>query len=152
MFEAMIEALQISWVAKLTTDTLWGFPINEIIHILSVSVVVGVTVVYAVNTLIQNSLEPRVLRRYATPFFIAAFVIALLTGFVFFAAWPERYLTNTAFLVKLILLAVLLALNTFIWRAHHSENINRTTKVCAWISLIVALATIAAGRLIAYLA
>lgn len=152
MFETMMEALQVSWVAKLTTDTLWGFPINEIIHILSVSVVVGVAVVYAVNTLIQNSLEARVLRRYATPFFVIAFVIALLTGFVFFAAWPERYLTNSAFLVKLVLLAVLLTLNVFIWRAHHSENISRATKACAWVSLIVALATIAAGRLIAYVA
>lgn len=151
-FTTLIEALENSWVAKLTTETVWGFPINEIVHILSISVVVGICVVYAANTLIQSGIEPKALRRYTTPLCIIAFAIAFLTGFIFFAAWPERYLGNPAFLVKLILLTILLILQTLIWRGYGSKADSRIITVYAWTSLVVSIATIAAGRLIAYLA
>jgi len=148
--ETLKAALENSWFARLTTETAWGFAINEIVHILSVSVIVAVAVVYVANSLSKNTISSSQVRRYLAPFVGTSFLIALFTGFIFFAAWPDRYLGNPAFLIKMPMLIVLAALNILIWRGYKSETLSRKTKIASWIALIIALATIAAGRLIAY--
>lgn len=150
MPETLIEALQYSWFARLTTETAWGFVINEIVHILSVSVIVAVAVCYVAHSLSEKTISSGLVRRYLTPFVCISFLIALFTGFLFFAAWPDRYLDNPAFLFKMPMLIVLATLNILIWRGYKTETLSRKTKIASWIALIIALATIAAGRLIAY--
>ena len=150
MLENMKAALEASWFARLTTETAWGFAINEIVHILAVSVIVAVAFVYAAHSLSENTISNSQVRRYLAPFVGTSFLIALFTGFLFFAAWPDRYLGNPAFLIKIPMLLVLAVLNVLIWRGYKSETLSRKTKIASWIALIIALATIAAGRLIAY--
>ncbi len=145
-----MEFLENSWFARLTTETAWGFAINEIIHILSISVIVAVAVLYVAHSVSEKRMETKQVRKFVAPFAATAFAIALFTGFVFFAAWPDRYLDNPAFLIKMPMLITLAILNILIWRGYASTELSMTTKCITWLALAIALATIAAGRLIAY--
>jgi|SaaInlV_100m_DNA_5_1039725.scaffolds.fasta_scaffold06487_2 hypothetical protein len=145
-----MELLQNSWIAKLTTHTVWGFPINEIVHILSISVVVGVVMLLAANCGDSRRIQTDLVRRYVAPIFTIAFAVAFATGFIFFAAWPERYLNNPAFWIKIPLLLSLVTLNILILKSYREQQINSITKLFSYVAVAVAFATIAAGRLIAY--
>lgn len=145
-----MEYLANSWIARLTTDTVWGFPINEIFHILSASVVVGIAVLFVANSLTTPRIEASLLRRYSAPLFVVSFIVALATGVVFFAAWPDRYLTNIAFIFKVPLVTAIAILSVFIWRGSKSEETSVKITVLVWLLLALSLSAIVAGRLMAY--
>ena len=97
----MLDWLESSIFARLITQTLWGFPINEFVHILAISTVTGVTFALAANLWLGKPVAMEALQRYLRSFFYGGFAIAFGSGFLFFAAWPDRYLSNTAFWAKL---------------------------------------------------
>jgi hypothetical protein len=145
-----MDYLENSWLAKLTTETVWGFPINEIVHILSASVVVGIAVLFVANSLTTPRIEASLLRRYSAPLFVVSFIVALASGIVFFAAWPDRYLTNLAFGFKIPLVIAIAILSVFIWRGSKSAETSGKNTVLVWASLVLSLSAIVAGRLMAY--
>lgn len=147
--EKVIESVQNSWFAKLISETLWGFAINEVIHILSVSIMVGAVVAVSIARLRHSAASFADLDRYCRWFFWMAFPVALVSGFLFFAAWPDRYLDNAAFWGKL--LSVGLLLPGFQLLTIKSGKFDQLRLV--WIVLLIfAFAAIVSGRLMAYLA
>jgi hypothetical protein len=92
------------------------------------------------------------------PWLAGALIVLLLTGSLLFLARPERHLVNLAFQTKLALLLANLALTALLaaglrrdarlggetfWRG-------ATARVLAAVSVLLWIATILAGRMIAY--
>ncbi|MDP3738811.1 MAG: hypothetical protein Q8R02_15560 [Hyphomonadaceae bacterium] len=87
-------------------DTL--FPWTESIHVLSITVVVGMISIVDLRLLgvIAHKKEIRSLMGQVLPLTWGAFVVALISGFLMFSTNPFGYVENWPFLIKIGLLAV----------------------------------------------
>ncbi len=106
-----MEWLETSIFGRLINNTLWGFPINEILHIFAMALVIGAIVAFSARVFGVSSIPPASLARVLTPILILGAAVSLVTGFLFFAAWPYTYLGNPVFQAKMLLLLLMLALS-----------------------------------------
>jgi hypothetical protein len=87
---------------------------------------------------------------------LAAFAVNLLTGVLFFAGNTPKYLNNSAFTLKLILIA-LAGLNAVFYRVRLSNLVNtnevtRTSIGVGYLSLLLWTGVIICGRMITFYA
>jgi hypothetical protein len=135
----------------------WVFPIVESVHIVSFALLVGaIAVVDArlLGLLRHQALAP--LLRSALPIALAGFAGAVASGTLLFVADAGELLGNRAFAAKLALLSVA-GLNAAWFHASATREALRTDgaptatmRAAGAVSLLVWIATIVAGRLIAY--
>ncbi len=129
-------------------------PLAQAAHIVSFSIVVGVSGMIALRVLglgLRSQSPPEMARRLY-PWLAGALVVLLLTGSLLFLARPHRYLANTAFQIKLVLLLVNLALTAALAAGLRREGFRSGPgpRVLAGLSVVLWVATILAGRMIAY--
>lgn len=135
----------------------WWFPLIHSLHILSaVFVLAAILMVdlrlmglaarrYSVDSLLREQL----------PWCWVAFVVAVITGALLFMVQASNYVNNTAFLAKVLLLA-LIGVNMifFHWRAPRSSNENSSSPLMARIngslSLLLWSGVMLAGRWIGH--
>ena len=144
--------LEQTFFARLISETIWGFPINEIVHILAFSTLLGCVVALA-GLLSRTSAEGREpLLRYLRWTAVISFPPLVLSGFTFFASYPDRYIQNAAFLTKLPLLLLLFASLAVLlgFSAVWQQRSLAVRRVIAAGLVLLTLATLVAGRLIAY--
>ena len=104
-----------------------------------------------------NLLSARALTRYLLPWSRAGFSLVALSGLLLFTADPVALSQNLAFQVKLALIGVA-GLNVLIFHSWTARSLGGwdlgktplAAKAAGTISLMVWIATIAAGRMIAY--
>lgn len=138
----------------------WWFPLLESIHVLAAVMVFGSVLFvdlrllgfaarsYAVTTLLKELL----------PWTWSAFVIALPTGISLFIVRPSGYAYNTAFIIKMILLACaglnMLFFHFYVQRSISSWNDTSApvaAKFSGGVSLTLWLGVLLAGRWIGHL-
>lgn len=137
-------------------DGVWLYPIVETIHIVGFSVLVGAVAMFDLRLLgFGRSLPPEALARHLLPWSWFALLLIVPSGLLMFSTQPEL-LDNGAFLLKLALIAAAglnaLAFHLGPWRvvARWPASAPPWARLHAALSLLLWIAVIACGRLLAY--
>jgi hypothetical protein len=141
-------------------QSVWMFDIVEIVHTLGIVLVAGTIMLVDLRLLGLGLRREPVLDVVSriVPWTLAGFVLMFLTGGSLFAAEAVRLYASPAFRIKLVLLmlagANALIFHTTIYRSAAEWNQAAVTPVRArmagFLSLLLWICIIAAGRAIAY--
>lgn len=137
-------------------DDAWLYPLVEIVHIVGFTLLVGAAAMFDLRLLgCSRSLPVRALARHLLPWSWVGLLLIVPSGLLMFTTQPEL-LDNDVFLLKLGLI-VAAGLNALVfhvgpWR--RAGDCTQTTPVWprlhALFSLLLWIAVIACGRLLAY--
>jgi hypothetical protein len=136
------------------------FPLIEGSHILSLAISVGLVLILDLRLLhLALSSQPvsRVMRQ-VMPWALPGFSMMLFTGVLLFSAQAESVYSNRYFRLKIVLL-LLLGVNALVFQIllhpgiaewDESATVPVAARIIAIVSLVLWLAVITCGRLIAY--
>jgi hypothetical protein len=145
-----LQAVQTSAISVSLRTSTFAYPLLEILHIAGLGVLIGTLSLVDLRVLGVGSIEPNLLARNALRLTLAGFALAALTGLAMLTARPVDLGVNPAFFVKMGLL-VLAGANAALFHLRggvgRADGMARTQAV---LSLMLWLAVIAAGRMIAY--
>jgi hypothetical protein len=137
-------------------DGAWLYPAVEIVHIVGFTVLVGAVAMFDLRLLgFGCALPVQALARHLLPWSWAALLLIVPSGLLMFGAQPEL-LANPVFLLKLALIGAAggnaLAFHTGPWRtvAYWPARLPARARWHAALSLLLWIAVIACGRLLAY--
>ena len=101
-----LNAIHEADLAIFMRESAWAFPTAESIHVIAISLVVGLIAVVDLRLLGLASVEHAVtkLTNDILPWTWGAFCVAVLSGVAMFISQPVLYFENTAFRVKAVLL------------------------------------------------
>jgi hypothetical protein len=160
-----MEPLQIWLVRLLEQDnpvapimrTAWGWPIMESLHFVGLSMLVGAIAIFDLRLLGVGRRIPMAAVRRLVPWGLGGFALSILTGITFLMTEANQYIYNSAFLLKMVFVAVaglnagIFALTPFGRQLPDNGGATpRSAKVIATISLCLWVATIVSGRLITF--
>ncbi|HVL56137.1 MAG TPA: hypothetical protein VM491_06510 [Burkholderiaceae bacterium] len=130
----------------------WAYPALEIVHIAGIALLFGNLALFELRIWgLGTSLPAEPLARLALPLALTGFAMAAASGLAMFAAQPLELLTNPAFGVKMGLLMVA-GTNAAVFHARGSvRRLDRVARAQGLLSIVLWIAVIATGRLIAYL-
>jgi hypothetical protein len=147
-------------VAKAMREWLWLYPSVEIVHIVGFSILVGSVVMFDLRVLgLSKRIPVRALARHLLPWSVGALVLIVPTGLLMFSAHAGDFLTNTAFQLKMALLIVA-GLNAAFFHTGPYQSVKTwnvdapaplLAKASVIVSLVIWIAIISCGRLLAYL-
>lgn len=155
----MFATLETTELATWVAVSLWGYPIMLSLHVVGLAVVVGI---FSMRDLCLLGLFPGI-RPSA---FLGlgklgwvGFIVNAASGFALFASQATIFVESIPFLVKIACIVAGMVLAGVIQsrlRVELSRNdsvaaISKSTKIIAAVSLMLWLAAIIAGRLIAYI-
>lgn len=155
----MFATLETTELATWVAVSLWGYPIMLSLHVVGLAVVVGI---FAMRDLCLLGLFPGI----QPSAFLGlgklgwvGFIVNAVSGFALFTSQATIFVESIPFLVKIACIVAGMVLAGVIQsrlRAELSSNdssaaISKSTKIIAVVSLMVWLAAIIAGRLIAYI-
>jgi hypothetical protein len=154
-----LKSLEDSGLATTIRNSSYLFPSLEAVHVIALSVVLGTITVVDLR-LVGLASKARSAERVSMEVLKwtwGGFALAVLTGFVMFMTNARVYAHNTAFLIKLALLA-LAGLNMLIfhltaartmdrWDREAAPAIGRTSAI---LSLVLWIAVVFAGRVIGF--
>jgi hypothetical protein len=154
-FFAWLEAWSLGiWLRESTT--IWAFPFVLILHTVGLAFMVGVNVAIDLRALGGAMGVPLIsLRRYYRVMW-AGFWINAFSGVLLLIAYPTKALTNPIFYLKLTLIAagLVLAMKIRVYLTSGSIGAKdvapRRMRKLAAVSLLIWVASITAGRLLAY--
>lgn len=159
LLTSLLQELTASPPAVLVRTSVWLYPLLETIHVVGLGLLFGGIAALDLRLFgINADLPVRRLAVHLLPWVWTGFVLNAASGALLFASDAPAFAANRAFQVKMALL-VLAGANAlwFQWRVYASvDDWNRdgetpvSAKAAALISLILWLAVIAAGRMIAY--
>jgi hypothetical protein len=148
-----------TWLSAQIQNVAWIIPAVQIIHILSVSVVMSSVLVLDLRLvgLLARSERMDIFTQRYLPWVWRALAILFLSGATLIIGEPDRDLNNPVFWAKMSLLAVATLITLFVERpvlrdAHFWETGNRrfAVRVLAAIALICWISIVFCGRWIAY--
>jgi hypothetical protein len=157
---SFLQWLQDTSFSAALRDSTWAEPVVETIHVLTLTVFLGFTVLLDLRLLgvaMRHERISEVLDELNPPI-IGAFLIMLATGALLFCGDPVAFYGTIFFRVKMIML-ILAVLNILIFNLtlgrritdwEQNPNIPTMAKLAAIVSLVLWAAIIAAGRAIAY--
>ena len=149
-----LSALEQSGLGHFARHSAWGFTIANVLHVIGAALVLGSIAVFDILVLARRGWISAQTGRVAIP--LAAFGLALQipTGVVLLAAEAAALGQNPAFLAKLAFIAlgiVNLSLLHGRFRGALRSEVPDGARAFAAVSLVAWTATVAAGRMIAYL-
>jgi hypothetical protein len=135
-------------------------PMSQSIHILSIAIImisVGMLNLRLLGVAGTNLTIASITQRL-TPWIWGALLVLFVTGAVQTIAEPSRELLNMTFGVKMAMLAIVVAITAFYQTSVRKDSCywersfdrQRAARLLASLSLVLWLAIVAAGRLIAY--
>lgn len=142
------------WLREATT--IWAFPFVLILHTVGLAFLVGVNVAIDLRILGRAAGVPLIAMRRYYRWMWAGFWVNAFSGVLLLIAYPTKALTNPIFFLKLTLIGVGLVLAAKIRGSVTSGTVGaneaapRALRVLATASLLVWVASITAGRLLAY--
>lgn len=151
--------LETTWLAGVMRESLWTYPIVEIVHIVGFVVLVGGAAMFDLRLLgVSRALPASLMARHHLPWARAALLLVLPSGFLMFIAHATEFADNPAFRLKLAFL-VLAGLNALMFHrgafrsvaGWESTAVPVSARLAAVASLVLWVGVIAAGRLLAYL-
>lgn len=145
--------------ATAVRETPWAYPITESAHLIGLALMVGAIAVFDLRLLgLSRRLPVSALAGQALPWSRAGFGLVALTGLLLFAANATQVAHNTAFQVKVLLIAAA-GLNILLFHTgpfrdvrdwDDAERTPRRARAAAVVSLVTWPVVIICGRLIAY--
>lgn len=151
-----IEALPI---AKAMRESLWMYPIVEVVHILGFVILVGSVLMFDLRVLgLSKQISVRALSRHLLPWSWGALVLIVPTGFLMFSAHANDFLGNRAFQLKMALLMAA-GINAIVFHtlpyarvAEWDTGVRAPPAAIASVAASIAIwiAILACGRLLAY--
>ena len=153
----LAEWVQQSAVAEFLRHSIWLYPVINAAHIIGLALLFGATIPLDLRLLgCWPSMPIALLARVLMPVIVSGLAMAIAFGALLFITGPVDYLYSSVFIFKILLLSLAL-LNAFIltraeaWRkALLSNTLNVQVRLQALLSIILWLAVIFLGRLIAY--
>ena len=136
----------------------FGWPVCETLHFLGLSLLVGTIGVFDLRVLGMAKRVPVAALHRLVPWGIAGFVVNAVTGLMFLMTFPDQYLSQWPFLVKVasIFAAGVNALGFRALVLRKLEGLGpgdaapRAAKLMCAASLYLWIAVIVAGRLLAF--
>ena len=156
----------VSWLASFPSslalrESIWVYPVIESVHVLTLTVFVGTSVLWDLRLLgvLLCGVSVSEAQRRFMPVMTGGFVVMVISGIVLFYGDPVRFYLNIFFRIKAVFL-VLAAANAYVFHQsaagrdlttwHVAPRTPRTAKVAAVASLVLWAGIITAGRMIAY--
>lgn len=135
----------------------WLYPAVEIVHIAGFAVLVGAVAMFDLRVLgFGRDLPVRLLARHLLPWSVGSMLLVLPSGLLLFAAEAPDLAANRVFLLKLALIGAA-GLNALAFHGGPYRSAARwesrappRARLHALLSLLLWLAVIACGRLLAY--
>jgi hypothetical protein len=146
--------------AKAMREWLWLYPSVEIVHIFGLAILVGSVVMFDLRVLgLSKGISVRALSRHLLPWSVGALVLIVPTGFLMFSAHASDFIANRAFQLKMALLFTA-GLNAVFFRTGPYQTVKAwdvavpaplLAKLSVAVSILLWIAIISCGRLLAYL-
>ena len=146
-------------ISSTLRDALWVIPTVQSIHIIAIAVLIGSALIVDLRKLglmASDQSASLVISRYI-PRMWGAMSVLLLTGLMMIVAEPERTITNTIFIYKMLLVGTAFIFTMIFSRPFLDPEFTlndvawgRFVKPIAWLSLAIWVAIIFCGRWIAY--
>lgn len=145
-----------AWFGWLVGTFPWTWGILEVLHFIGLGLLVGITGTFDLRLLGFMKKVPVKTLMDLMPWAIAGFVINLITGVFFVAGMPGRFMSNSAFNVKMIFTVVAgvnaLYFQIFLWPkvrdVGSDEDASTAAGVVAGISLFCWIAVAYWGRML----
>lgn len=151
-----IEALAI---ARAMRESLWMYPIVEVVHIVGFVILVGSVLMFDLRVLgLSKQIPVSALSRHLLPWSLAALVLIVPTGLLMFSAHAGDFLGNRAFILKMGLLMAA-GINAVIFHNIPYQSVKDwdtgvraplSAQVSVAASIAIWLAIITCGRFLAY--
>jgi hypothetical protein len=145
--------------ARAMRESLWMYPIVEVIHIVGFVILVGSVLMFDLRILgLNKQISVRALARHLLPWSWAALILIVPTGFLMFSAHANDFLGNKAFQLKMALLMTA-GINAIAFQTGPYQTVKAwdtglpaplVAKASVAASLVLWLAIITCGRLLAY--
>ena len=141
-------------------DSTWAEPVVETIHVLTLTLFLGFTVLLDLRLLGVAMRRRRVSEvvQELNPWLVGGFLVMIVTGVLLFCGDPVAFYNSIFFKVKMLML-LLAGLNVWLFNATVGRKMAEweidaetpgRAKVAAVVSLVLWVAIVAAGRAIAY--
>lgn len=148
-------------VAELVRTNAWAYPILETIHVVGLGLLFGGIVLFDLRLLgLHRGIDIDRLGQHVLPWVWLGFGLNAVSGALLFMSDAVSFAANGSFQVKMLL--ILLAGLNMVWfharlypsRAAWNQDMAPplSVKITAVVSILIWLAVITAGRLIAYVA
>jgi len=141
-------------------ESIWVYPIVESVHVLTLCIFLGLTVILDLRLLgatLPATPVSQIVRRFL-PWTVAGFAIMVVTGALLFYAIPVKTYLNIFFRLKVVFL-LMAGLNVAIFQRTASPTISRwdldprppfRARLAGAVSLALWAAIVVCGRMIAY--
>jgi hypothetical protein len=153
---AWLEATALSQAMR---SSLWMYPIVEIVHIVGFVILVGSVAMFDFRILgLSRGLPVQRLGRHLLRWSLASLVLIIPAGLMMFSAHPQDFISNRIFLLKLLLIMTA-AINAAMFHMGAYRSVEQwdtlasapiSAQLHAALSLLIWLAVISCGRLLAY--
>jgi len=141
-------------------DSTWAEPVVETIHVLTLTLFLGFTVLLDLRLLGVSMRRRRVSEVIGelNPCLLGGFLVMIVTGVLLFCGDPVAFYNSIFFKVKMLMLS-LAGLNVWLFNATVGRKMAEwdidsempsSAKAAAVVSLVLWVAIVAAGRAIAY--
>jgi len=148
-----------SWSIALH-ESIWGYPIVESVHVLTLCLFMGLAVMLDLRLLgvVMSNTPVSEVERRLLPWTIAGFAVMVVSGVLLFYAIPVKTYLNIFFRIKSVLL-ILAGMNVFIFHTTIDRKKQEwdvapvpplRARLAAAVSLTLWSAIIVTGRMIAY--
>ena len=142
-----------SW-AEVIRQSLWLYPALEIVHILGIVILVGSAFLFDLLLLGFSKNLPLVsMSQYLLPWSRSGLILIIPSGLLLFITNAGTLGFDPTFWLKMVLIAVA-GLNAFVFHRHFSkgqtDQLPAKSRVHALVSIVVWIAVISCGRLLAY--
>jgi hypothetical protein len=141
-------------------ESIWGYPIIESVHVLTLCVFLGLTIMFDLRLLgvsLVRTPASEVAGRLM-PWITAGFVVMVITGALLFFAIPVKTYLNIFFRVKVAFL-LMAGVNVAVFQRTVSRNMRQwdldlvppfRARLASGVSLVLWAGLVVAGRMIAY--
>lgn len=141
-------------------ESLWGYPIVESVHVLTLCLFLGLAVMVdlrLVGATMVRTPASEVMRRLL-PWEIAGFVVMVITGSLLFYAIPVKTYLNIFFRLKVLFLLLaginIVVFHGTVYRSMHKWDLDLVppfrARLAGGLSLALWAGIVVAGRMIAY--
>jgi hypothetical protein len=155
----VLGSLETSPFAAWVRESVWGWPLWLSVHVIGTAVVIGFVIIVNLRLLGLFETIPYTSLRRLFPVIWAAFAVQVVSGLVLWSTKPTRYVSDSAFMLKILFIVIGFALLAYFYRVLEREaaawDVNgRVSSAGAKFiapTLLAWCAVLVAARLTAYL-
>jgi hypothetical protein len=155
----LLDALEQGGLAQAMRDSMWLYPAVETVHIVGFIILVGAVIMFDLRVLgLSKRVPVRMLAGHLLPWGAAALVLIVPAGLLMFSSDAGNLVSNRAFVLKMLLLmfagtnAAAFHMGVFRTAAKWDQGVvaPMAARVHAGVSVLLWLAIVTCGRMIAY--